>query len=299
LVTLLEVVRFTSKQWSLIQSALTFVLFTLRFSSLSKSDHNCLSMVSNNLHKDILSILEEKCASEDDICFQHACLSTLRNLSIPAANKAKICKTEIISVLIRTSVSETHAVTFKLVGTLRMLTDHNVTVAKQLGNHKAFLNRVVGWCKAIHPGLKNESSRLLTRIVKIAKDSNIVSLVVQLSGVEPIVAMLSCEHLVMQNDALLAIIVMLSFYNKLIEEALIDSDLGQHLHIFFNQSVNEDCLPIEILINALTLIDLSVSKSAKLLEHLTINCIKSDVKDISLNNYPSLAPKVTDILSLF
>lgn len=58
-----------------------------------------------------------------DTKIQHAVLSTLRHLSIPAQNKSKLIEENIVEVLYGMINNDYYPVIFKLMGTFRMLVD--------------------------------------------------------------------------------------------------------------------------------------------------------------------------------
>lgn len=59
----------------------------------------------------------------DDIRLQHALLSALRNLTIPAQNKSKLISLGLVDIIYPMLMSEQYPVIFKLLGTLRMAID--------------------------------------------------------------------------------------------------------------------------------------------------------------------------------
>lgn len=80
-------------------------------------------MVESGVHKDFLQLLEKHNGEEGDVRLQHALLSALRNLAIPASNKALILKAGALDILTPMINSCTLTVAFKLLATLRMLVD--------------------------------------------------------------------------------------------------------------------------------------------------------------------------------
>jgi hypothetical protein len=64
----------------------------------------------------------------------------------------------------------------------------------------------VSWCSTEdHPGVQGEANRLLAWVVKNAKSTEVVKEVAAASGVPRLAAMLSAEHAVMRNEAMLAL----------------------------------------------------------------------------------------------
>lgn len=80
-------------------------------------------MVENGIHENFLLILKKHNGQEGDLRLQHASLSALRNLAIPASNKALILKAGALDVLTPMISTCTLTVAFKLLACLRMLVD--------------------------------------------------------------------------------------------------------------------------------------------------------------------------------
>ncbi|CAB1312624.1 unnamed protein product, partial [Coregonus sp. 'balchen'] len=91
-------------------------------SSNTQLQLNCVKMLELGVVPHILTLLEQH-VDEGDVSVQHAGLSALRNLAIPATNKVRMLEdgvTERIRTLLR---SDMPPVQFKLLGTLRMMVD--------------------------------------------------------------------------------------------------------------------------------------------------------------------------------
>ncbi|PKU38128.1 rap1 gtpase-gdp dissociation stimulator 1-like [Limosa lapponica baueri] len=134
--------------------------------SLLLGDGNCVRMVQVGLIHQLLDLLEKHVES-GDISVQHAALSALRNLAIPVVNKVQMLEegvAERIQALLR---SEMPPVQFKLLGTLRMLTDGQADAAEILGQDPMLLTRLVQWCNTNdHSGVCGEANRLLASILR-------------------------------------------------------------------------------------------------------------------------------------
>lgn len=59
----------------------------------------------------------------DDIRLQHALLSALRNLVIPAQNKSRMISHGLVDIILPMLTIDQYPVIFKLLGTLRMVID--------------------------------------------------------------------------------------------------------------------------------------------------------------------------------
>ncbi|KAF7642155.1 hypothetical protein LDENG_00263490 [Lucifuga dentata] len=155
----------------------------------------------------ILTLLEQH-VDEGDVSVQHAGLSALRNLAIPASNKIRMLEdgvTERIKTLLR---SDMPPVQFKLLGTLRMMVDGQEEAAVVLGSDGVLLARVMKWCEAKdHAGVRGEASRLLAALIRHSRSPEVVRAVAKADGVRHLVSMTSSEHVIMQNEALVALAI--------------------------------------------------------------------------------------------
>lgn len=87
------------------------------------TDLHCIKMVESGVHKDFLQLLKKHNGQEGDVRLQHALISALRNLAIPASNKAIILKDGALEILTPMINCCTLTVAFKLLASLRMLVD--------------------------------------------------------------------------------------------------------------------------------------------------------------------------------
>ncbi|KAJ3585161.1 hypothetical protein NHX12_013882 [Muraenolepis orangiensis] len=143
---------------------------------------------------------------EGNVTVQHAALSALRNLAIPVVNKAKMLSAGVSEVVLQFLQSEMPPVQFKLLGTLRMLIDTQAEAADQLGTNGKLVERLVEWCEAKdHAGVMGESNRLLSALIRHSKSKAVVQAVIQGGGVKHLVTMATSEHMIMQNEALVAL----------------------------------------------------------------------------------------------
>lgn len=138
-------------------------------------------------------------------------------------------------------------VVFKLLGTLRMLVDGQEALALKLLENQELIEQLVEWAKKTPDmvGVNSESSRLMAWLIKNGYRSsdqqpNVepLKLFAGIDGtVDTLIKMLLSAHLVMQNEALMALTLIVSFLNDL-SSTLISSDLGQTL-VDFIQRISE------------------------------------------------------------
>lgn len=251
----------------------------------------------SNLSTDILS---KNNGVDDEMKLQHALLSALRNLVIPKENKAVIIKAGLVETILPMLQIHQSPVVYKLLGTLRMLIDGQPQLAlKQLEN-AVLIKQLIEWCKSSDcSSVTGESYRLMAWLVKHAyketaqnprssTETNTSSLrkFCSIDGaVNCMVMMLSSQHLVMQNEALMALCIMSSIFvqnpsNDLnLIGILIDCDLGGNLANFMQR--NADTMTKEIVENVQTLIAL-LRHSEALVNHLKNHNIDALLKTIPI-----------------
>nr|KAG5690696.1 hypothetical protein BaRGS_005059 [Batillaria attramentaria] len=159
------------------------VLGALAIGNFARSDAHCRQLVDSGIVDSLLVALKPCSASGDNVSFtlQHAVLSSLRNLAIPASNKGRLLEAGVVQAVLDLKHTEMMAVAFKLLGVLRMLMDGQEAAAISLGQERDFLNCLVDWCAVEeHAGVKGEAavslreSDLVGTVVKILKSDDTV-----------------------------------------------------------------------------------------------------------------------------
>ncbi|XP_028262109.1 rap1 GTPase-GDP dissociation stimulator 1 isoform X3 [Parambassis ranga] len=177
----------------------------LAIANFARNDGNCIHMVDTGIVQKLLELLDRH-VEEGNVTVQHAALSALRNLAIPVVNKSKMLSAGVADVVLKFLQSEMPPVQFKLLGTLRMLIDTQGEAAEQLGTNGKLVERLVEWCEAKdHAGVMGESNRLLSALIRHSKSKEVVRTVIQGGGVKHLVTMATSEHMIMQNEALVAL----------------------------------------------------------------------------------------------
>uniref|UniRef100_A0A8C8RSL7 Uncharacterized protein n=1 Tax=Pelusios castaneus TaxID=367368 RepID=A0A8C8RSL7_9SAUR len=203
----------------------------LAVANFARNDSNCVRMVQLGVVLQLLDLLEQH-VENGDVSVQHAALSALRNLAIPVANKVQMLEegvAERIQMLLR---SEMAPVQFKLLGTLRMLTDGQADTAEILGQDPLLLHRLVHWCDTQeHAGVRGEAKRLLASLLRHSRSPEVVKAIQQAQGVKHLVSMTTSEHVIMQNEALIALAIASAInLGNLIKDSFKESRLVQNVH---------------------------------------------------------------------
>ncbi|XP_047672919.1 rap1 GTPase-GDP dissociation stimulator 1 isoform X8 [Tachysurus fulvidraco] len=202
----------------------------LAIANFARNDGNCIHMVDTGIVQMLLDLLDRH-VEEGNVTVQHAALSALRNLAIPVVNKSKMLSAGVSDVVLKFLQSEMPPVQFKLLGTLRMLIDTQVDAAEQLGTNRKLVERLVEWCEAKdHAGVMGESNRLLSALIRHSKSKEVVRTVIQCGGVKHLVTMATSEHMIMQNEALVALGLIASLDLDSAEKDFVGATLVQVLH---------------------------------------------------------------------
>ncbi|XP_077618463.1 rap1 GTPase-GDP dissociation stimulator 1 isoform X5 [Crocuta crocuta] len=202
----------------------------LAIANFARNDGNCIHMVDNGIVEKLMDLLDRH-VEDGNVTVQHAALSALRNLAIPVVNKAKMLSAGVTEAVLKFLKSEMPPVQFKLLGTLRMLIDAQAEAAEQLGKNVKLVERLVEWCEAKdHAGVMGESNRLLSALIRHSKSKDVIKTIVQSGGIKHLVTMATSEHVIMQNEALVALALIAALELGTAEKDLECAKLVQILH---------------------------------------------------------------------
>ncbi|XP_071645531.1 GTPase-GDP dissociation stimulator vimar [Temnothorax longispinosus] len=267
----------------------------LAMGNVARTDTHCKRMVEQGIHRKLLKILEKNGTKSGDIRCQHALLSALRNLVIPADNKSPILADGLIDVLYPMLEIPTFPVVFKLLGTLRIVIDGQREAAISLGRREDLIKRAVEWCSTEdHPGVQGEANRLIAWLINNSRDKQIALSIIKYGAVQHLVGMLLAQHALMQNEAILGLTILTRICPAESEELLIKAGFGRNMCEFFAR----ENLEVHIVLNALSLLD-SVLQSDRLKEHLKscglANACKILQLHINENSATELQARVTNL----
>ncbi|XP_011694899.1 PREDICTED: rap1 GTPase-GDP dissociation stimulator 1 [Wasmannia auropunctata] len=268
----------------------------LAMGNVARTDTHCKRMVEQGIHRKLLKILEKNGSKSGDIRCQHALLSALRNLVIPAENKSLILADGLIDVLYPMLEIPTFPVVFKLLGTLRIVIDGQKEAAISLGRREDLIKRAVEWCGTDdHPGVQGEANRLIAWLINNSRDKQIALSIIKHGAVRHLVNMLLAQHALMQNEAILGLTILTRICPAESEEPLIKAGFGRSMCEFFARAGD---LGVHIVLNALSLLD-SVLQSDQLKEHLKSSGLANACKflqpHINENTAAELQTRVTNL----
>ncbi|KAJ8247441.1 hypothetical protein GJAV_G00246430 [Gymnothorax javanicus] len=222
----------------------------LAIANFARNDGNCIHMVDSGVVEKLLNLLERHTV-EGNVTVQHAALSALRNLAIPVVNKSKMLSVGVANVVLKFLASTMPPVQFKLLGTLRMLIDTQAEAAEQLGTNVKLVERLVEWCEAKdHAGVMGESNRLISALIRHSKSKDVIQTVILGGGVKHLVTMATSEHMIMQNEALMA----LGLIAVLDLDSAVMEFLGASLMQILHKLLSDERSAPEIMYNSLILI---------------------------------------------
>jgi len=183
----------------------------LAIGNCAKNDMTCTDLVKCSVHVSLINLLKTVHSSEESMDLSQAILSALKNITIPVANKQVLSETELPELARNLVKTNFPVVQFKALAVLRLLVQGQTTLAVTLCNDETFLN-VVAQCASRDTviGLCAEARRLTASLIKHSQSSDAMNNVLRENGMQSLIGLLSSEHTIMQNEALVAIITLLA-----------------------------------------------------------------------------------------
>ncbi|XP_068597213.1 rap1 GTPase-GDP dissociation stimulator 1 [Brachionichthys hirsutus] len=265
----------------------------LAIANFARNDSNCVKMLDLGVVPHILALLEQH-VDEGDVSVQHAGLSALRNLAIPETNKVRMLEdgvTERIKGLLR---SDMPPVQFKLLGTLRMMVDGQERAALVLGRDAVLLARIMEWCEAKdHAGVRGEASRLLAALIRHSRSPEVVGAVAKAAGVQHLISMATSEHVIMQNEALVALAIATAIDIESMKDPLREAELLPMLKKMLEDPVGA----VEVKFSALGLI-CSLANSSVMKDELTSVNIKESLSKLREHSSSKISSQASSILAI-
>ncbi|XP_035911690.1 rap1 GTPase-GDP dissociation stimulator 1-B [Anopheles stephensi] len=278
----------------------------LALGNFARTDSHCIHMVEKKIMHKLLSILAKNNGTEHQMTLQHALLSTLKNLVIPKPNKAAVIEAGLVEIILPMLEIHQAPVVFKLLGTLRMTVDGQEKLASELLQNEKLVKQLVHWSQTSEfTGVLGESLRLMAWLIKHAyrqkdaehptlDDTGLRKFVATEGAVASMVGMLASTHLVMQNEALIALSILTTiFHNKTasegntLDELLVKAGVGAKLAEQI--TLNGESMTKELVENLQTFVKQLHASSDALVAHLREHNIDELLKTIpSLVEYCTL-----------
>ncbi|XP_062851337.1 rap1 GTPase-GDP dissociation stimulator 1-B [Trichomycterus rosablanca] len=265
----------------------------LAIANFARNDSNCVKMMELGVVPYILDLLEHH-VDEGDVSVQHAGLSALRNLAIPASNKVCMLENGVIERIRSLLRTDMPPVQFKLLGTLRMMVDGQVEAATVLGKDEELLARVVEWCEAKdHSGVKGEANRLLAALIRHSRSLEVILAVIRAKGVQHLICMATSEHVIMQNEALVALAIASAIDIEVVEEPFQNADLLSTLQKMLEDPVGA----VEVKFSTLGLI-CSLANSRSLKQQMDALNLKDSLSKLSNHTSTKLASQADTVMAV-
>ncbi|XP_071759830.1 rap1 GTPase-GDP dissociation stimulator 1-B [Centroberyx gerrardi] len=265
----------------------------LAIANFARNDSNCVKMLDLGVVPHILTLLEQH-VDEGDVSVQHAGLSALRNLAIPATNKVRMLEdgvTERIKTLLR---SDMPPVQFKLLGTLRMMVDGQEEAASVLGKDAVLLARVMEWCEAKdHAGVRGEANRLLAALIRHSHNPEVIHAVTKADGVRHLISMATSEHVIMQNEALVALAIASAIGIESMQDPFREAELLPTLQ----KMLEDPAGAVEVKFSALGLI-CSLANSSVMKEEMDSLNMRDSLSKLTDHGNSKLASQASSILAM-
>ncbi|MCI4376218.1 hypothetical protein PGIGA_G00185880 [Pangasianodon gigas] len=265
----------------------------LAIANFARNDSNCVKMMELGVVPYILDLLEHH-VDEGDVSVQHAGLSALRNLAIPASNKVRMLEDGVIQRIRTLLRSDMPPVQFKLLGTLRMMVDGQDEAATVLGKDEMLLARVMEWCEAKdHAGVRGEANRLLAALIRHSRSSEVIRAVIKADGVQHLISMATSEHVIMQNEALVALAIASAIDIDVVEEPFSHANLLSTLKKMLDDPVGA----VEVKFSTLGLI-CSLANSSMLKEQMDALNLKDSLSKLSSHTSTKLASQAVTVMGV-
>uniref|UniRef100_A0A8C4X1J8 Si:dkey-191g9.5 n=1 Tax=Eptatretus burgeri TaxID=7764 RepID=A0A8C4X1J8_EPTBU len=293
----------------------------LAIANFARSDDNCIRLVKGEAVPRLLELLRRQAppSTEDggngsqvpyDETLQHAALSALRNLAIPAVNKPRLVEFGVLDTVLAFLPTNSSPVQFRLIGTLRMLTEGQSSVALCLGQRSDVAHRLVEWSegRSQSTGVVAEASRLLSALPRHSRDKEVCRVSVEVGAVVPLVAMINSQFPLMQCEALLALTIISQFCLEKAVPYFHDSGLIEVLTTLFRSAASATSspppspspthpeVPPEVIANGLALLA-SVLHSDKLRENAKSAALPLLVSNLSTHSSPVISKPAASLLA--
>lgn len=172
-----------------------------------------------------------------------------------------------------------------------MLVDGQDSLARKFLGDQKLISELISWATKTPDmiGVNSEASRLLAWILKNSLKSRVTEETTELivnfikveGSVDILVNMLVAAHLIMQNEALIALSLLSSFSKQkdILNEKLIRANIGQNLSDFIQRITELDRTTNEIVDNLKTFLSI-LDKSETLKKHLSEHNISEKLKTL-------------------
>ncbi|XP_011490867.1 rap1 GTPase-GDP dissociation stimulator 1-like isoform X4 [Oryzias latipes] len=264
--------------------------------SLGESDALKLQFAESGVPEALSEMIRSLQGGDDphDFCSMKIASNLIVSLLLGAINKVRMLEdgvTERIKSLLRTDMPP---VQFKLLGTLRMMVDGQEEAALMLGGDAVLLARIIEWCEAKdHVGVRGEASRLLAALIRHSRNPEVVRAVAKEGGIQQLISMATSEHVIMQNEALVALAIASALDIESVKDPLRDAELLPEL----KKILEDPAAAVEVKFSTLGLICTLANCSLTRDELISVN-MKESLSKLTDHSSSKLASQASSILNL-
>jgi len=267
----------------------------LIYGNYCTTDENCLHILSTTIPPVLVTLLSPTSSHK----LLHAIIGCLRNLSVCQQAREQLIGLFLpeasCQLLLHFSSGSDHTVTPKLLSTLRLVTQGDEQSCKRIGRDGELLQGLVKIAQiSIVPALNIETTRLLSSIVRYAKDSAVVENIVDNDVTPLLLGLLNSPHPQLINEMLVAL--NLAAANRPPNAKLVEQIDAEFLAAKLADILEMENCPKEIKCNAVTLAyNILEWKLTSITENFTNSNLKEAILDF--NPESDMSKQVLELLN--
>jgi len=267
----------------------------LIYGNYCTTDENCLHILSTTIPPVLVTLLSPTSPHK----LLHAIIGCLRNLSVCQQAREQLIGLFLpeasCQLLLHFSSGSDHTVTPKLLSTLRLVTQGDEQSCKRIGRDGELLQGLVKIAQiSIVPALNIETTRLLSSIVRYAKDSAVVENIVDNDVTPLLLGLLNSPHPQLINEMLVAL--NLAAANRPPNAKLVEQIDAEFLAAKLADILEMENCPKEIKCNAVTLAyNILEWKLTSITENFTNSNLKEAILDF--NPESDMSKQVLELLN--
>ncbi|XP_046860030.1 rap1 GTPase-GDP dissociation stimulator 1-like isoform X2 [Xenia sp. Carnegie-2017] len=235
-----KILRWTKSSYSYVRNSCPVAI-----GNIARTDENCIQLVKMGVHEKLINLLSSHREDDADKTeLQTSVLSALKNFAIPASNKQVLINAGILNFTmeILCSSDNSSSVMYRAIAVIRLLVQGVDAAVDIVCSSQDCLKNVVSIAKTSGiEGLKSEASRLLATLLKNTR--KLVQAILVNDGMSPIIAMVTSQHALMQNEALMGVALALSIINEEHLQYVDESNMLESIsHVLNNETNNQQTL---------------------------------------------------------
>lgn len=174
----------------------------------ARSDEKCEKIVSNKIHENLIKVMKEHLDNEAFFDRFQSYGSCLRNLAIPAQTKSVLIADGLHLLAVELVKKPSLGVQLKGLGIIRLLTQGNASITTPLLIDNEFVSKVCELSDvSCVTSVPSEAQRLMASLFKHNGTEEHIRNAISLGGFKPVLALLNSDHVIMQNEGLVGLII--------------------------------------------------------------------------------------------